>query len=102
VPAGTVAAAVAAAGTTQPVIGPADVDLREGTATFVHAIGSLEGRSLGLVSFSVDGLHSAPSGVPSGAPSGAPFEPGVPVGLALLAGVGAGLAGVSAYRLARR
>jgi hypothetical protein len=102
VPAGTVSAAVAAAGTTEPVIGPADLDLGEGTATFVHAIGSLQDRSLGLVSFAVDGLHSAPSAVPSGAPSGAPFEPGVPVALALLAGVGAGLAGMSAYRLVRR
>ena len=45
VPAGTVSAAVAAAGTTDPVIGPADVDLKEGTATFVHAIGSLAGQA---------------------------------------------------------
>ncbi len=37
VPAGSVSAAVAAAGTTEPVIGPADLDLKEGTATFVHA-----------------------------------------------------------------
>ena len=33
VPAGSVSAAVAAAGTTDPVIGPADVNLQEGTAT---------------------------------------------------------------------
>ena len=46
VPAGSVSAAVAAAGTTDPVIGPADVDLKEGTATFVHAIGSLQDKSL--------------------------------------------------------
>ncbi|MHA6783640.1 DUF4397 domain-containing protein [Pseudonocardia saturnea] len=76
VPAGTVSAAVAAAGTTEPVIGPADLDLAEGTATFVHAIGSLEAGNLSLVVVTVDGLHSAPSGVPSGAPSGAPSEPG--------------------------
>ncbi|GAA2561128.1 DUF4397 domain-containing protein [Pseudonocardia hydrocarbonoxydans] len=76
VPAGTVSAAVAAAGTTDPVIGPADLDLAEGTATFVHAIGSLEAGNLDLVVFTVDGLHSAPSGVPSGAPSGAPSESG--------------------------
>ena len=73
VPAGTVSAAVAAAGTTEPVIGPADLDLKEGTATFVHAIGSLQDSTLGLVAFTVSDLHSAPSGVPSGAPSGAPL-----------------------------
>jgi Domain of unknown function (DUF4397) len=72
VPAGTIPAAVAAAGTTEPVIGPADLDLQEGTATFVHAIGSLEAGNLDLVVITVDGLHTAPNGVPSGAPSGAP------------------------------
>src|SRR6185437_6955025 len=49
VPAGSVSAAVAAAGTTDPVIGPADVNLQEGTATFVHAIGKLDGGKLSLV-----------------------------------------------------
>src|ERR671921_1642012 len=92
VPAGTVSAAVAAAGTTDPVIGPADLDLQEGTATFVHAIGSLQDNTLGLVVVTVDGLHGSPSGVPSGAPSGAPFEPGLPAGLVLVAGAGAALA----------
>ena len=53
VPAGSVSAAVAAAGTTDPVIGPADLDLKEGTATFVHAIGSLQDKTLSLVSFTV-------------------------------------------------
>ena len=52
VPAGTVSAAVAAAGTTAPVIGPADLDLKEGTVTFVHAIGSLQDKTLGLVAVS--------------------------------------------------
>ena len=65
-PAGSVSAAVAAAGTTDPVIGPADVNLQEGTATFVHAIGKLDGGELSLVSFTVSDLHSSPSGVPSG------------------------------------
>ena len=46
VPAGSVSAAVAAAGTTDPVIGPADLDLKEGTATFVQAIGKLDGGKL--------------------------------------------------------
>ena len=96
VPAGTVSAAVAAAGTTDPVIGPADLDLTEGTATFVHAIGSLEAGNLDLVAFTIDGLHSAPSGVPSGAPSGAPSDPGAPAWLALAVGATAVAAGGAA------
>ncbi len=96
VPAGTVSAAVAAAGTTDPVIGPADRDLTEGTATFVHAIGSLEDGNLDLVAFTIDGLHSAPSGVPSGAPSGAPSESGAPAWLALAVGATAVAAGGAA------
>ena len=68
VPAGTVTAAVAAAGTTRPVIGPADLNLKEGTATFVHAIGSLQDNTLSLVAHDRVELHSAPSGVPSGRP----------------------------------
>jgi hypothetical protein len=92
VPAGSVSAAVAAAGSTDPVLGPADVDLKEGTATFVHAIGSLQDKSLALVSFTVSNLHSSPSGVPGGAPSGAPYEPGPPAWVPVL--VLAGLAGV--------
>ena len=45
-PAGTVSASVAAAGTTEPVIGPADVPVAEGQATIVYAIGSLEDETL--------------------------------------------------------
>ena len=100
VPAGTVSAAVAAAGTTDPVIGPAELDLAEGTATFVHAIGSLEAGNLDLVAFTVDGLHSAPGGVPSGAPSGAPYEPGVPAWLIVLGIGGAAAVTVGATRVA--
>ena len=100
VPAGTVSAAVAAAGTTDPVIGPADLELTEGTATFVHAIGSLEAGNLDLVAFTIDGLHSAPSGVPSGAPSGAPSDPGVPVGLLVLGLAGGAVALTAGARVA--
>ncbi|HEY3437437.1 MAG TPA: DUF4397 domain-containing protein [Actinotalea sp.] len=65
-PAGTVSAAVAAAGTTTPVIGPADVAVTEGTNTIVYAWGSLADGNLKLAVQTIDGLHSAPSGVPSG------------------------------------
>jgi len=99
VPAGSVSAAVAAAGTTDPVIGPADVDLKEGTATFVHAIGKLDGGKLELVSFTVSDLHGSPAGVPSGAPSGAPAEGGVPAWLLVSTLGGLAVAAVSATRL---
>jgi hypothetical protein len=99
VPAGTVPAAVAAAGTTEPVIGPADLDLKEGTATFVHAIGSLQDKTLGLVVVTVSDLHSSPSGVPSGAPSGAPSDDGLPGWLLVSTIAGLLVVGVSARRL---
>jgi hypothetical protein len=65
-PAGTVSAAVALAGTTAPVIGPADVDVVEGTNTIVYAWGSADGGNLKLAVQTIDGLHSNPSGVNSG------------------------------------
>jgi hypothetical protein len=99
VPAGSVSAAVAAAGTTDPVIGPANLDLQEGTATFVHAIGKLDGGKLSLVSFTVSDLHSSPSGVPSGAPSGAPADGGVPAWLLVSTVAGLAVAAGSAVRL---
>jgi Domain of unknown function (DUF4397) len=99
VPAGSVSAAVAAAGTTDPVIGPADVDLKEGTATFVQAIGKLDDGKLSLVSFTVSDLHSSPSGVPSGAPSGAPADGGAPAWLLVTTLAGLSVVAVSAVRL---
>jgi hypothetical protein len=65
-PAGTVSAAVAAAGTTDPVIGPADVTITEGTNTIVYAWGSLADGNLALAVQTIDGLHSNPSGIPAG------------------------------------
>lgn len=63
---GAVSAAVAAAGTTEPVLGPTDVEIAEGVNTIVYAWGSLEADNLALAVQTIDGLHSAPSGVPSG------------------------------------
>ncbi|BDZ41649.1 hypothetical protein GCM10025865_09480 [Paraoerskovia sediminicola] len=65
-PAGTVSASVAAAGTTDPVIGPADVDVAEGVNTIAYAWGSLDDDNLALAVQTVDGLHSSPSGVDAG------------------------------------
>jgi hypothetical protein len=65
-PAGTVSAAVAAAGTTEPVIGPADVEVADGVNTIAYAWGSLDDDTLALATQTVDGLHSSPDGVPAG------------------------------------
>ncbi|MCC9145671.1 MULTISPECIES: DUF4397 domain-containing protein [unclassified Arthrobacter] len=64
VDAGTVSASVAAAGTTTPVIGPADLALAEGTNTIVYAWGSLEAGNLALATQTIEGMHSAPHAVP--------------------------------------
>jgi hypothetical protein len=52
--AGTVSASVAAAGTTVPVIGPADVKITEGKNTIVYAWGSLAENTLGVAVQVVD------------------------------------------------
>ncbi|WP_457946020.1 DUF4397 domain-containing protein [Pseudarthrobacter sp. alpha12b] len=52
--AGTISASVAAAGTTAPLIGPADVTIAEGKNTIVYAWGSLADDNLGLAVQVVD------------------------------------------------
>jgi hypothetical protein len=64
--AGTVEASVAAAGTTDPVIGPAEVTIAEGKNTIVYAWGSLEDDNLKLAVQTISGLHSSPHGVNAG------------------------------------
>lgn len=80
---GTISAAVAATGTTAPVIGPADVTVAEGTHTIVYAWGSLADKNLQLAVQTIDGLHSAPGSVP-GALDGS--SGGVPTGQMVLGG----------------
>ncbi|MFC4069918.1 DUF4397 domain-containing protein [Actinoplanes subglobosus] len=75
VDAGTVSADVVLAGGDTVVLGPADLDLAEGTATVVYAVGSADDKTLGLVTQTIDGLHSAPGSVPSG--SGGAADSGV-------------------------
>ncbi|MGD6979180.1 MULTISPECIES: DUF4397 domain-containing protein [Citricoccus] len=65
-PAGTIEAAVSVAGESDPVLGPADVEVTEGAATIVYAWGSAEDGSLALATQTVEGMHSAPGGVPTG------------------------------------
>ncbi len=66
VPAGTYEAAVAPAGTTDPVLGPTDLALEEGTNTIAYAIGSLDDDTLDLLVQTISGLHASPDGVPAG------------------------------------
>ncbi|MEH0933596.1 DUF4397 domain-containing protein [Micromonospora psammae] len=87
VDAGTVKADVVLAGTDTVAIGPADLNLKEGTATIVYAIGSAEAKNLDLVAQTITGLHSAPGGVPSG--TGGQADTGVDTWWYVLAGAGA-------------
>ncbi|MET1004069.1 MAG: DUF4397 domain-containing protein [Propionibacteriaceae bacterium] len=64
--AGTISASVAAAGTTKAVIGPADVNVKEGVNTIVYAWGSLDDDNLKLAVQTISGLHSSPDGVNAG------------------------------------
>ncbi len=64
--AGTIEASVAAAGSTDPVIGPAEVTVAEGKNTIVYAWGSLEDDTLKLAVQTISGLHSPPHGVNAG------------------------------------
>ncbi|MEV7634681.1 DUF4397 domain-containing protein [Pseudarthrobacter enclensis] len=79
---GTISAAVAATGTTAPVIGPADVTVKEGTHTIVYAWGSLTDKNLQLAVQTIDGMHSAPGSVP-GARDGSADTAPAPATLAL-------------------
>jgi hypothetical protein len=86
--AGKVTADVVLAGTSTVAIGPADVNLVEGTNTIVYAWGSAADNTLKLAVQTLSGLHSAPSGVPSG--TGGLQDDGVPAPLVALMIVGAG------------
>lgn len=70
-PVGTISAAVAAAGTTDPLIGPTDVTIQEGVNTIVYAWGSLQDDNLALAVQTIGGLHSTPDGVQTGTAPGA-------------------------------
>jgi len=63
-------------------IGPANLNLAEGSATFVHAVGSADKGALTLVSFVIPDLHSAPGGVPAG--TGPADDPAVMVLVAMI------------------
>lgn len=96
--AGTVKADVVLAGTSTVAIGPADVNLKEGSATIVYAIGSATDKTLRLVVQTLADLNSAPSGVPAG--TGGLADQGIPVWLVLTVGLGLLVAAGGAVRLA--
>jgi hypothetical protein len=66
VPAGTYIADVVLAGTDTVVLGPADLDLAEGTNTIVYAWGSADAGNLALATQVITGLDGMPGGVPAG------------------------------------
>jgi hypothetical protein len=96
VPAGTVSADVTLAGTGTVAIGPADLQLAEGTVTAVYAWGSADaGYQLAVQTLS--GMHSAPSAVPGG--SGGLVDDDLPMPLVALSGAGLVAAGLAGRRL---
>ncbi len=98
-PAGTVDADVVLAGTDTVALGPADLSLKEGTATIVYAVGSAEDKTLELVTQTISGLHSAPGGVPSG--SGGMADQGAPTVWFAIAAAGLLLIGLGVRRARR-
>ena len=91
VPAGSLSASVAAAGTTTPVIGPVPLDLASGSTTIVYAVGSLADKNLTAVAQTYSGSGQAPSSVNAGSGGLAADPSGV--------GLGTGLAGLAGAAL---
>ncbi len=98
VPAGTVTADVVLAGTDTVAIGPADLELAEGSTTIVYAWGSGDA-GYELAVQTISGAHSAPSGVPGG--TGGTADDAFPASLAAISVAGLLVAGAGALRLAR-
>ncbi|MGI8458143.1 MAG: DUF4397 domain-containing protein [Propionibacteriaceae bacterium] len=98
-PAGTISADVVLAGTDKVAIGPADLNLAEGTTTIVYAWGSASDKNLKLAVQTIGGMGSNPGGVPGGNGGQAAVASPITIGLFGLALVGFALAGV---QLARR
>jgi hypothetical protein len=97
VPAGTYEAAVAPEGTTDPVLGPTDLTLEEGTNTIVYAIGSVDDDNLDLLVQTISGLHSNPDGVPAG--TGGMADDAMPTWLVALSATAAASALFAGARL---
>ena len=101
VDAGTVKADVVLQGTDDVVIGPASLNLAEGTSTIVYAWGSAEDDNLKLAVQTIEGLHGNPGGVPGGT-GGQAADGGVSPLLLALLGLGVPGLAVSGARMARQ
>lgn len=97
-PVGTVSAAVALAGTTTPVIGPADLTLKSGQVSIVYAVGSAQDKTLQFVTQSLDassgqelplGANAGSGGLAGDGPSAAMVAALTLGGLALIGAGGA-------------
>ncbi|WP_121746178.1 DUF4397 domain-containing protein [Streptomyces sp. E2N166] len=75
VDAGTVNTDVVLAGTDTVAIGPAALDLKEGTSNVVYAWGSAEDKNLALATQTFSGMESMPSGVHAGGGGAAAATP---------------------------
>ena len=102
-PAGVVPASVALAGTTAPVIGPADVDVQEGVLTIVYAWGSAADSNLALAVQTITGLHSSPDSVNSGSAGLAAENGPAPLvwGIGIILALGAAVAAALGFRSVR-
>jgi hypothetical protein len=94
---GTVKADVVPTGATTPVvIGPTDLAIKDGESLIVYAVGSLEGKTLGVLTESITGLGTNPTAVQTGnSPidnNGSGSTVLVLAGLALLLVMGSGTA----------
>jgi hypothetical protein len=98
VAAGTVKADVVLAGTDTVAIGPADLNLREGTNTIVYAWGSADDKNLEVAVQTISGLHGDPGGVPSG--TGGLVNDNLPLPLVALTLLAAGGTLVAGRRVA--
>lgn len=101
VPADSYSVAVAATGTTDPVIGPADVTLDEGNAYAVYAVGSLDAQNLHLLTQVIPTGGSAPGAVGAGV-AGLAADDGIPAWGIVLVGGAAALALGAGFVLVRR
>lgn len=100
--AGVISASVVPTGETEPVvIGPADLDVKEGEHLLVYAVGSLDDDSLTVLTETITGLHTAPAEVNTG--NAIPSTNGLnAAALALIGGfmaVGAGGAAIITRRV---
>lgn len=96
---GTISADVVPAGADDPVvIGPADLPINEGESLIVYAVGSLDGDTLGVLTETITGLHTAPNAVNTGT---SPVESGGSTTLALGLAAVVAVAALGGGRLAR-